>query len=90
MQQDGSPLEDEESARWVLDGEDVGRGLDVWLEAPAVGKHTVELVVGRSARACDCPRSGSSTPRPTSGVTTRRRTEPPMLRGMTPYVLTAR
>ena len=51
MQQDGSPLEDEESARWVLDGENVGRGLDVWLEAPAVGKHTVELVVGRSSRA---------------------------------------
>jgi len=51
MQQDGSPLEDEESARWVLDGEDVGRGLDVWLDAPAVGKHTVELVVGRSESA---------------------------------------
>jgi hypothetical protein len=51
MQQDGSPLQDEESARWVLDGEGVGRGLDVWLDAPAVGEHTVELVVGRSARA---------------------------------------
>jgi hypothetical protein len=51
MQQDGSPLQDEESARWLLDGEEVGRGLDVWLDAPPVGEHTVELVVGRSARA---------------------------------------
>ena len=36
---------------WVLDGEEVRRGLDVWLDAPALGEHTLELVVARSARA---------------------------------------
>lgn len=51
IRQDGSPVEDEEAARWLLDGDDVGRGLDLWLTAPAPGEHTLELALGRSARA---------------------------------------
>ncbi len=50
IRQDGSPLEDEETARWLLDGDEVGRGLDLWLGTPEPGEHTVELAVGRSAR----------------------------------------
>jgi len=49
--QDGSGLEDERAARWRIDDEKVGRGLDVWVPAPEPGEHTVSLSVGKSARA---------------------------------------
>lgn len=51
MQQDGSPLEDEEAARWRLDGDEVARGLDQWVDAPSPGEHTLELAVGEDSRA---------------------------------------
>jgi hypothetical protein len=51
MQQDGSPLGDEDTAVWSLDGDQVQRGLDTWLDAPAPGEHTLELTVGESSRA---------------------------------------
>lgn len=31
--------------RWRIDGKDVGHGNDIWIEAPAAGKHRCELVV---------------------------------------------
>lgn len=45
---DGTPLVDDE-ALWRLDGEDVGRGFDLWLEAPKVGEHRATLVCGERA-----------------------------------------
>ena len=51
MQQDGSPLGDEDTAVWSLDGDEAQRGLDTWLDAPAPGEHTLELTVRESSRA---------------------------------------
>lgn len=51
MQQDGTPVGDEDVAVWSLDGDEVQRGLDTWLDAPAPGEHTLELAVGESSRA---------------------------------------
>ena len=51
MQQDGSPLGGEDVAVWSLDGDEVQRGLDTWLDAPEPGEHTLELAVGESSRA---------------------------------------
>jgi hypothetical protein len=50
---DGEPVAPKR-CRWLLDGEDVGTGLDVWITAPAEGEHKVTLVAedrfGRSER----------------------------------------
>jgi hypothetical protein len=40
----GEPLTDED-ARWLIDGKEVGRGLDVWTVVPEVGDHVVSLVL---------------------------------------------
>ena len=49
--QDGSALDDEESARWELDGEEAGRGLDLWVQAPPPGEHRLTLTAGGSEPA---------------------------------------
>lgn len=41
---DGEPVDDE-SASWILDDQEVGRGLDIWTEMPPPGEHRVRLVV---------------------------------------------
>lgn len=51
MQQDGTPLGDGDTVVWLLDGDEVQRGLDTWLDAPAPGVHTLEVKVGDSSRA---------------------------------------
>ncbi len=50
--QAGHPLGDE-VCKWILDGDDVGEGKEVWLEAPRPGEHEVTLVAigpGEDAR----------------------------------------
>jgi hypothetical protein len=45
---------DGDAFRWRIDGKDVGKGTDLWLAAPAAGKHRCELLVkdrGGSASA---------------------------------------
>ena len=49
--QDGSALEDEDAAKWTLDGKEVGRGLDLWVDAPAPGEHHLTLTAGESEPA---------------------------------------
>jgi hypothetical protein len=50
---DGEPVAPDR-CHWLLDGEEVGAGLDVWLTAPAPGEHQLTLVAedqfGRSER----------------------------------------
>ena len=41
---DGEPADDE-SARWLLDDQEVARGLDAWTEVPPPGDHRVTLVL---------------------------------------------
>ena len=41
---DGEPLDDER-ASWVVDDNEVGRGLDIWTEMPPPGEHRVRLVL---------------------------------------------
>jgi hypothetical protein len=40
----GEPLPDE-ACRWSLDGREVGRGKEVWTEAPPAGEHDAVLTV---------------------------------------------
>jgi len=51
--QSGEPLGDE-GCKWILDGDDVGEGKEVWLDAPRPGEHELILLVvapGEDARA---------------------------------------
>lgn len=36
-------MPDAESSVWLLNGKEIGHGLDIWIEAPRRGKHVVEL-----------------------------------------------
>ena len=40
----GEPVPDE-SGRWLLDGDEVETGLDVFVDAPKPGKHRAALIV---------------------------------------------
>ena len=49
---DGSVVEDEEAYVWAIDGDDVGRGRDLFVTAPKPGDHRLELTVEtRSGKA---------------------------------------
>ena len=41
----GSPTE-EQPTRWLIDGKEVAKGIDVYVAAPEAGRHTLELRVG--------------------------------------------
>ena len=43
---DAGGSEDEQAARWLIDGKEVAKGLDVFVGAPPAGRHTLELRVG--------------------------------------------
>lgn len=50
--QGGEPVDDE-ACRWLLDGDDVGEGKEVWITAPRPGEHELTLVAvgpGEDAR----------------------------------------
>jgi len=40
----GEPVDDE-AARWTVDGDEIGRGFDAFVEAPKPGEHRATLVV---------------------------------------------
>lgn len=42
-----------EDARWLVDGREAASGLDAVIEAPAVGRHKVSLMVGGEAGRAD-------------------------------------
>jgi hypothetical protein len=42
-----------EDARWLVDGREAASGLDAFIEAPAVGRHKVSLMVGGEAGRAD-------------------------------------
>jgi hypothetical protein len=43
MRSSGDPV-DPDSARWLIDGEEVARGLDVFVTAPDEGEHRCALI----------------------------------------------
>ncbi len=47
---DGRPAAEFDSARWLIDGNSVAEGLDVFVHAPPAGRHIVDLVVNTGHR----------------------------------------